>query len=305
MPSVSVLMPVYNGASYLKESMESILNQSFEDYEFLIVNDGSTDESAIIIDSFHDSRVKHVKLNANEGIVNALNTGLSKALGEYIVRMDADDIALPQRIERQVEFMNRNSKVGIAGSWVNYFGAKKGIMQTPVSHEEILWALTVDSAIFHPSIIFRKRLIDETGFNYSAAYPHAEDYAMWVELSDKATLANIPEVLLNYRFTESSVSARYESIQRQSASALARTMHEKLLKRPLKDGEWNSIRFDSKIRMNIKRVLSLYHEINKASSLFADKEFEKRMAKRLKQLMLQRKTFEDVTFAKYFLMNVM
>jgi glycosyltransferase involved in cell wall biosynthesis len=309
---VSIVMPVYNAALFLREAIQSILSQTFSDFEFLIINDGSTDDSTAIIEEINDPRIKHVKLSQNKGIVEALNLGIELAAGEYLVRMDADDISRTDRLEMQVSFMDSNPEIGLAGSWVNYFGTKNGLIKTPVSHNDILWTLLSGSAIFHPSVIMRMSIIRNFNIRYSSQYLHAEDFALWVDLSMKTQLANIPEPLLSYRFSKSSVSSKFASIQRNNADKIRRNMHEQLLGENLSDADWNRIGGDDRVPATVARIITVYTAMNDAQSLFPAKEFEKKLNIRLKQLILQkgcnwssrswllRNSFKDITFLKYF-----
>ena len=137
-PKITVLMPVYNGEKYLKESIESILKQTFRDFEFLIINDTSTDESEKIIRSFKDSRIKLIKNEKNIGLTKSLNKGLDLAKGEYMARMDADDISLPKRLEIQVAFMDKNPKIGVIGAWAKVIGeSNKKYIKTYSNFEKI------------------------------------------------------------------------------------------------------------------------------------------------------------------------
>src|SRR5215218_8009066 len=120
MPQVSVILPVYNGEAYLQEAVDSILAQTFTDFELLIINDGSTDDSERIIDSYKDSRVKHLKNEQNRGLIFSLNRGVEAAKGAYIARMDADDVALPERLEKQMQYLKQNKEVGILSCTVSF-----------------------------------------------------------------------------------------------------------------------------------------------------------------------------------------
>lgn len=196
-PLVSVVMPVYNGEKYLNEAIESILNQTFTDFEFIILNDGSTDRIEKIILSYDDSRIHYVKNEKNLQIVKTLNKGISLAKGKYIARMDADDISQPERFEKQVRFMEDNPEIDVCGTWLKTFGDNECIWEYPLSHHEIKSLLLFNSALAHPSIITKRALFDR--FKYSEEYEKAEDYFLWVQLINDKTLANIPHVLLNYR----------------------------------------------------------------------------------------------------------
>lgn len=204
-PKVSVVMPVYKGDKHLSDSINSILNQTFSNLEFIIICDDPTDETRNILDKYqqNDSRVK-IYYQGRQGLVNSLNKGISVAEGEYIARMDADDISLPDRLEKQVEFMNRNPEIGICGSWVKTIGDLSGLVWIfPCDHETIQSRMLFETVIAHPSIIARRDLFLNNGFAYKQEELYAEDYGLWVRAAKETRLANIPKILLHYRIHES------------------------------------------------------------------------------------------------------
>lgn len=199
-PMISVVMPVYNGEKYLKEAIDSILNQTFTDFEFLIINDGSTDETEEIILSYDDSRIRYVKNETNLQIVKTLNKGIELARGKYIARMDADDISLPNRLEKQVQFLEDNPDIDICGTWVQTFGLREETWKYPQSHEEIKTALLFNSALVHPSVMIKKKFFDH--FYYEEQYNTAEDYALWTKSIVTQKFSNISLSLLKYHLHE-------------------------------------------------------------------------------------------------------
>lgn len=209
MPKVSVIMPVYNAEKYLEEAVKSVLNQTFDDFEFIIINDGSTDSSLDIIKSFKDERIRIIDNKCNLKIVDALNKGLDAAAGEYAVRMDADDICLADRLRKLTDFMDNNKNTGICGSYIQkfkgdkYYPAKK----VPLSSDEINEMLFFRSPLMHPSVIMRMEFINKYNLRYRNEFETAEDYGFWVEAADFFDFANIPEVLLYYRLSENSITA--------------------------------------------------------------------------------------------------
>jgi len=208
MPTVTVLMPVYNGEKYLKESIESILTQTYTDFEFLIINDGSTDSSKFIVSSYNDTRIRYIEKEKNTGIVDTLNYGLDLASGKYIARMDCDDISLPVRLEKQVIFMDNNPDVGISGTWAQTFGelSNNDVWKYPESHKDISCALMFNSVLVHSSVIMRKSYLQQYKLTYKTDYIYAEDYDFWVNANACFKLANIPKVLLKYRISYNSTS---------------------------------------------------------------------------------------------------
>lgn len=206
MPFVSVLMPVYNAENYLREAIESILVQTYENFEFIIINDGSTDKTLDIIREYKDKRIKVLSNEQNRGIVYTLNRGLDSCRGKYAIRMDSDDISLPDRIEKQVGFMENHPDIDISSGLVKGFGVNVQREYLPaITSDEIKCALLFDAAMPHPAVIMRMDTINK----YHLRYPDyiAEDYMMWVTALEHCKFQNIPEVLLNYRITGSSLTA--------------------------------------------------------------------------------------------------
>lgn len=230
-PKVTVLMPVYNGEKYLRKAIDSILNQTFTEFEFLIVDDGSTDNSVEIINSYQNSRINLVKNDKNEGLVYTLNRGLSLAKGEYIARMDCDDISLPERLKKQIDFLDSNSEIAVVGTWIKVINEKEEPQTTwqyPLKPLEIQWNLYFYCPLAHPSVMFRKRIILSNG-SYSPEMTHAEDYELWWRLSKKYLLANLPDILLIYRQHQSSITNEHHQSHIQKASKINQIIIEDIL----------------------------------------------------------------------------
>ncbi len=215
-PLISVILPVYNAAPYLRLSIESILNQTYSNFELLILDDHSTDGSSKIIEDYQDSRIRVIRHTTNLGLIACLNKGLEQAKGTYIARMDADDISLPHRFTTQLAFMEAHPAVGVCGSWVKYIGQNKGtVMQYPTQHDQILTHFFFNKATFcHPSVFLRNALLQKQQLTYPTKFPHAEDFAFWITLHHHCRLANIPQVLLQYRQHSQQVSLRHQATQR-------------------------------------------------------------------------------------------
>lgn len=222
-PTVTVLMPVYNGELYLREAIESILSQTFSDFEFLIIDDGSTDQSVSIINSYSDKRIRLVSNEENCGLVETLNKGIQLAKGEYIARMDADDISFRKRLEKQVEFMELHPILAVCGTWYkkNIRGKIKIIQHLPLSNEEIRCVLFFNSPIAHPSVMIRKSVINEHNMSYSSSFKHAEDYELWIKIIEIAQIANLPDALIYYRQHSEQVSS-YNSIEKRESTSKIR-----------------------------------------------------------------------------------
>ncbi len=218
MPYVTVLMPVYNGEQYLEESIDSIISQTFTDFEFIIVDDGSTDKTPVILNRYTDARIIKLRNPENLGMTNALNRGLLAAQGKFIARMDADDISLPERLAKQVAFMENNPQVGLCGTWIQLIDSdrsKDNILKLPTDDATLRCELLFDSPLAHPSVMFNRKQLFANQLAYNPSYQYCQDYDLWVRCSTHFALANIPEVLLNYRFHPKQMGRCYsESSQR-------------------------------------------------------------------------------------------
>jgi len=212
-PSVSVLMSVYNGADYLRESVDSILNQTFADFEFIIIDDASTDNTPAILDSYPDQRIVRLHNPHNLGLTHSLNRGLAIAQGRYIARHDADDIAHVERLAKQVHFMDAQPDLGLACGHITRINAagqptfKKESTNLPrLSPLALRWELLWTNPIMHSTVMLRKSVLDEHQLQYNPNYNGAEDYELWTRLAHLTDLARMPEMLSYYRILSSGVS---------------------------------------------------------------------------------------------------
>ncbi|MDF2431619.1 MAG: hypothetical protein JWP44_1250 [Mucilaginibacter sp.] len=214
---VTVLMPVYNAEPYLKEAIQSIIDQTFTDYKFVIINDGSSDNSEDVIKGFKDERISYIKHETNTGLINTLNEGLDLAQSKYIIRMDADDISIPERFEKQVSFMESNPEIDICGAWLSVINTNQ-IITHPVTNEECKVQLLQNTVLGHPAAILRRELIVKNNLKFDKNALYAEDYKFWADASiNGLKLANIPEILLHYRAHKAQVSTSNWESQLQSA----------------------------------------------------------------------------------------
>ena len=226
---ISVIMPVYNGEKYLRDAIESILNQTYTDFEFIILNDGSTDKTEEIILSYDDQRIVYVKNTTNLQISKTLNKGIDLAKGKYIARMDADDISLLERFERQIEFMEKYTEVGICGTYIETFDEEKSVWRVPLSHRDILCRMIFDSCLMHPSVMMRKSVLDMLPIVYREEFNKAEDYDLWVRLALLTNFANLKEVLLKYRIRNIRDNRKqYKNEQAQKANIIRGNLIKRL-----------------------------------------------------------------------------
>ena len=206
---VTVLMPVYNSERYLKDAIVSILNQTFKNFELLIVNDGSLDRSDEIIRSFKDSRIIYINNATNSGIVDALNEGLKLSRGTYIARMDADDVANPNRLALQFEFLKANPDYKLCGTnatLINHSGEKTGKIKRPYNYANIKVQQFFRNAFIHPTIMADAALMKSLG--YAKDYEYAEDYFLFSQIAMRYKAANINYEGIQYRVHNESISAK-------------------------------------------------------------------------------------------------
>jgi len=207
--------------NYVIESVSSILNQTYTNIEVVAINDCSTDSTREKLESLakKDSRVKVYSNETNLKLINTLNKGIELCSGKYIARMDADDISLPTRIEKQVEFLEHNTDYSVVSTMFYTFKAgssKRNLYINPTKYEELQAFLLFKSGICHPAVMIRKTLFTELGLRFEQEYIHVEDYALWSKALYCTKLANIGEPLLLYRMHENQISTVYEDIQLQN-----------------------------------------------------------------------------------------
>ena len=231
-PRVSVLFPVYNGGPYLAEAVQSLLSQTFADFEILAINDGSSDASLPTLKQLaqQDARLRVIS-RENRGLIATLNEGMERARGEYLARMDADDIALPERFAAQVRFLDANPEVVAVGTRALLVDAE-GWPLRPFA--ELTDHAAIDAAhlqgqggtIVHPSVMMRAEALRAVG-GYNDRYPHAEDLDLFLRLAEFGRLANLPDILFHYRQQLESVGHKHRKTQRASAHAALVAAHER------------------------------------------------------------------------------
>lgn len=221
-PLISVLMPVYNGQQYLAEAIESILNQTYKHFELLLLDDGSSDNSEHIIKGFKDSRIVYIKNETNKGLIFTLNRGIGLTKGTYIARMDADDVSVASRFEKQILEFEKDEKLVVCGSFIKTFGngAEEYISHIPVTNAQIMSSIFFACPFAHPSVMIRKESLMQLNEFYREDYKHSEDYDLWSRLVFVGNSKNIPEFLLNYRVHDKQVSTVFEDHKYQSVSKI-------------------------------------------------------------------------------------
>ncbi len=230
-PKVSVMLSVYNAQVYISETIDSILRQSFQDYEVVIVDDGSNDSTIHIIKSYKDPRIR---LICNEhDYIASLNKGLKACRGEYIARIDADDVMLPHRLETQCKLMDENEDIAACYSWAALFGANDGTIGVYARNQidnALFWLLT-GNLFIHPTAMLRTSYIRNHRLRYKR-YPYAEDYKLWADIAKLGgKMYVIPKVLLNYRVSRNQVSYKYHQEQKQTKLLIQQEIAETVIRR--------------------------------------------------------------------------
>lgn len=284
---ISVIMSNYNTPEeYLREAIESILNQTYSDFEFIIVDDCSTDNSLEIINSYCDPRISVIKNDVNMGITKSLNRALAVAKGEFVARMDGDDISLPERFYKQIKFLEQNPDVIVCGTWVELFGSGSDIHKEKTSckvlPEKDLLQINLlfgnHLNIIHPTAMFNHKMLKENGITYNENYIFAQDYRMWVECCKKGELVNIPEILFKYRIHDKAVSSEKKNIQTECTKNI---MAEQLSRLGLElPQNWEEIHFGfltgrKKYNVSYKKHIKQIISQNKKHKIFNQKMLKK------------------------------
>jgi glycosyltransferase involved in cell wall biosynthesis len=228
---LTVVMPVYNGEKYLSESIESILSQTFTDFEFLIIDDGSSDKTVEIIKSFDDNRIVFLQNAANLGLSKSLNIGIHQSHGNYIARQDADDISLPTRLEKQFKYLENHPKVGVIGTtteWIDEKGDHLLFWSRPTDNISIQESLIYTCNIIHGSTMYRRQAVEEIGL-YNSKLRTGQDYDLWLRLSEFWDIECLPEILYKHRrHSLMSSSVHNQQQAKNAASALDASIERRL-----------------------------------------------------------------------------
>ena len=253
-PIVSVVMPAYNVELYVEEAVRSILNQTFCDFEFIIVDDGSTDRTPEILRTFTDPRIRLLFNEKNEGNYPARNRGCRLARGKYIAVMDADDVALPERLEKQVRFMEEYPEVLACGTAYRLMGENRSIVE-PTEWVEIRYILMSTFCMSHPTILFRADTMRQVGF-YRTDSRYAEDYDLALRLARLGKIVNFPDILLERRRHQEQISSRYRIPQNAFAEKVQlRYQHENGIYYPPVDPELFLSELAAYLRSTVSYVL--------------------------------------------------
>jgi glycosyltransferase involved in cell wall biosynthesis len=230
-PLVSVIMPVYNGGSILRNAIESIVNQTYKEWEFIIIDDGSTDNTEEIIKEYKDNRIRYVK-QSKCGVTLSLNKGIGISKGEFIARQDADDISLPTRLEKQINFLKENKDISLLGTFTNLIDKNGRLIETktfPTNNEELQKEIKVSNPFIHGSIVMKKESLKEVGL-YREQFFMCQSYDLWLRISEKCNIAIYPEALYNFRIWEHSYTGERMALNNYLRSIASELAEERRLK---------------------------------------------------------------------------
>ena len=214
-PKISVIMPAYNSEKYIGEAIESILNQTFTDFEFIILNDGSTDNTAKIIKEYvkKDKRIRFINSKKNQGFIASLNKCLDVSVGQYIAKMDSDDISLPERLEKQVKYLDLHKNVGLLGTGYRAFDKK----EFDVIHPTKVTIFDMIKGSYVTIVMFRKNIIDKFDLRFNPEFIYAEDYEFYSRFIRYAEIHNLAEILYLYRWHGENTSIKKAEIQQKNS----------------------------------------------------------------------------------------
>ncbi len=281
-PQITVLMPTYNGEKYLKDSIASILNQTFKDFELLIINDGSPEKTDKIIESFHDERIRYIKNQTNIGISQSSNLGLSLARGRYIARQDHDDIALPTRLEEQFNYMEAHPEIGVCGTGYQIFGKKNRKVIHPTEDKAIKARLLFKCTMAHQTTLIRKEVLEKYGLKYDTEFQSSNDRKLWIDLCNYTKFHNLPQILLKYRMHRGMTSQTKRAIVLEEARKMRRILYNRMnikLSGDLQEVA-DTYLFQGRARVKdlttlkkIEQILLTFIEANNKTNVFDKEEF--------------------------------
>lgn len=225
---VSIITSVYNCQKYILEMIESIINQTYTDWEMIIIDDASIDCTWDLIEKVDDKRIIKIRNNENLGLTKNLNIAMSLASGEYILRVDGDDVAMPNRIEKQVAYMEKYNDVILSGTWMRSFGLQYDILKSALQDEELRVRMILNSVIYHPTFILRSKELKKYNIRYNERMEFAQDYDMIFQLCKYGKIANIPEVLMKYRMSDAQISMKKRKKQIENANITRRKILSEL-----------------------------------------------------------------------------
>jgi len=276
-PRVSILMPVYNVAPYLREAMDSILTQTFQDFELIVLDDYSPDNSSEILDTYTDERIVRYRGEKNMGLSNVLNVGLQMARGEFIARMDSDDLSTPERLATQVAYLDAHPEIDLCSCGMELFGAKQETWVREANVEDVKITALFHSPILHASSMWRRASFERVGLRFLQEMVPAEDYDMWTRaMAAGLRLVNIPQVMYQYRIHPSQATTQTDKTAKKDREVKANYLR---MLYPTEDiSAVNLLPAQSASDLErIKQSVAHLLEANKRTPFFEQMRLEKRM----------------------------
>ena len=307
-PLVSVNMVVLNGELFIKEAINSILNQTFNKFELIIVDDGSTDNTAREVELFNDNRIKLIKNQVNKGIVSARNQALDLSSGEYIAILDADDISLPNRLELEVSFLNENPDFGLVGGKAELINEKGGkinrIQSLSFSAGETKVYLLFNNCFTHSTVMYRKKILNKFRFNENT--PVGEDYDIIVKIASQKKVKNLPDIIGEYRLHSNNITKKHSLIDKIQRGIISRQLefiglepneseldvHLQMTKNPLQE--------DLELLILKAKWLNKLYTANSNAHYFPEVAFNKRISGYWLNLMNNSKVYNTKLIPHYF-----
>lgn len=287
-PKLSVIMSLYNEEKNVSKSIESILNQTFKDYELIIIDDASTDRTYEIVKNYCDNRIKLYKNKVNRGLTRNLNFGLSVSEGLYIARMDGDDISIPERFSKQIYYLDTNTNVELISCGLKFEGKRRGYYIPSADYEVIKVKLLFGSVLPHPGFMFRKELIHQYGITYNNNLKYAQDYDFQYLVSSKFVVSVIPEPLVIYRCSDKQISnsksaeqalcANYTRRKQLAALGVKVNKNELVAFQLFAEGRYEKLSIMQLIQLN-SLLDRLWHSIDRNAS-YSTKYFRKELGNR-------------------------
>ncbi len=235
-PKVSVVIPVYNAENFVGQSIESILSQTYRDFELIIIDDGSTDNSVEVIKSYKDARIRFYQNKTNTGLAGVRNKGIQLSNGEYLAWLDADDISHPDRLARQVQILDSDEEIGICGTWTKNIGVNRGkVNRYPVENEYLKCCMIFYDPFATSSVMLRRKVLIDNSISFDNTFLTAEDYALWQNVSKFAGCCNIPQVLTYYRIHSDQVSSHRKHLEKQNVWRIQQVQINELDVTPAED----------------------------------------------------------------------
>ena len=226
MPLVSILMPVYKTAPFLKEAMDSMLAQTFKDFELIVLDDCSPDNTQEILDTYGDPRIVRYRGDRNVGLANILNIGLDMARGKYIARMDSDDISMPNRLQIQADYLDRHPNIDLVSAGMQLFGAREDVWVREKNPEKVKVNALFFSPVLHASSVWRKQSFEKHGLRFRQEMVPAEDYDLWTRaLLAGLKLANLPDILYKYRIRSEQATSQTDKINEKTHEVQRNYLH--------------------------------------------------------------------------------